>query len=222
MWQALGQLLPIAIAAALSTLPIMATILILLSDRRDEAAIPYVAGWVLGAAVVLTVATLAAQFLPDERSRHHQVVVGAFTIVIGAALIVFGVVAVRHRRSAGAHIPMPGWMDRIGSLQARPAFGLGLALNLRPKALLLVAAAGIVLRSASLQVDGTAFAMAVFIVVATSTVVTPVLLTLLSPERMGPRLGRARQWLGSEGVVITAVITLLIGVVIVCAGLVKI
>ena len=46
MWQAIGQLLPIALAAAVSSIPITATILILVSDRRDEAALPYLLGLV--------------------------------------------------------------------------------------------------------------------------------------------------------------------------------
>ena len=35
MWHAFAQLLPIAIVAALSVVPIMATIVILVSDKRD-------------------------------------------------------------------------------------------------------------------------------------------------------------------------------------------
>ena len=36
MEQALGSLLPVGVAAALSSVPIMATILILLSDQRSR------------------------------------------------------------------------------------------------------------------------------------------------------------------------------------------
>jgi hypothetical protein len=52
MWQTIAQLLPIALAAAVSSIPITATILILVSDRRDEAALPYLVGsLVLGAGI---------------------------------------------------------------------------------------------------------------------------------------------------------------------------
>jgi Sap, sulfolipid-1-addressing protein len=218
MWEAIGQLLPIAIAAAVSSIPITATILILVSDRRDEAALPYVLGLVLGATVFLTLATIAAQALPDGRGRQQDTVVGVLEIVIGVALVLSGLAALLRQRSAGER-HLPGWMSRLDTLRAGPAFGLGLALNVRPKALLLVAAAGLVLRRASLRLEGTALAMAVFTVVATSTVVAPVVLTLLSPDRMSPRLVRARTWLGAYGPVVTALVVVLVGAIVLGTGI---
>jgi hypothetical protein len=60
MLSALGELLPIAVAAAVSSVPIMATILILLSPKRSHPAIPFLVGWVLGMAAVVVVATVGA------------------------------------------------------------------------------------------------------------------------------------------------------------------
>ena len=51
MLQAIGHILPIALAVAISSVPIMATILILLSPKRAQSAIPFLIGWVLGIAV---------------------------------------------------------------------------------------------------------------------------------------------------------------------------
>ena len=218
MWQTIWQLLPIALAAAVSSIPITATILILISDRRDEAALPYLLGLVLGAAAFLTLATVAAQALPGGRDREHATAVAVFEIVIGAALVGSGVFALLRRRSAREG-RLPSWMSRLDSLRAGPAFGLGLALNVRPKALLLVAAAGLVLWRASLRLEGTALAIAVFTLVATSTVVVPIVLTLMSPERMGPRLVQARSWLASYGPDVTAVIVVLVGAFVLGAGL---
>ena len=48
MWQALGALLPIAVAVAFSSVPITVTILILLSPNRNRAALPFLVGWVIG------------------------------------------------------------------------------------------------------------------------------------------------------------------------------
>jgi cytochrome c biogenesis protein CcdA len=218
MWQALGQLLPIAIAAAVSSVPIMATILILLSDERDKAALPFLAGWVIGAATILTLATLLAQSAPQDRPRHDETWVGILEIVIGAALIAVGLVAMRRPRTQGAAVRTPAWMGRIGSIRGRRAFWLGLALNVRPKALLLIAAAGLLLRSASLSIEGTALVMAFFIVVATSTVVFPILFTLVAPDRMGPRLVATRDWISSNGPIVTGAVMVLVGLFLVYAG----
>ena len=82
--------------------------------------------------------------------------------------------------------------EQVDSLDALPAFGLGLALNVRPKAFLLAVAAGLILHSASLEPDAAVIGVTFFTILATSTVVVPVLLTLLSPKRMLPRLHAAR------------------------------
>ena len=218
MWQAMGQLLPLAVAAAVSSVPIMATILILLSDQRDEAALPFLAGWVIGATTILTLATLLAHSAPQDRPRHHETWVGVVEILIGVALIGVGIVALRRPRTEDSAGGVPDWMGRIGSIRGRRAFGLGLALNVRPKAILLVAAAGLLLRSASLSIEGTALVMAFFIVVATSSVVMPILFALVAPERMGPRLVATRDWVSSNGPVVTAVVMLLTGAFLVYAG----
>ena len=56
MLSALGELLPIAVAVAVSSVSIMATILILLSPKRNHSAIPFLIGWVVGMAGVVIVA----------------------------------------------------------------------------------------------------------------------------------------------------------------------
>ncbi len=217
MWHAFAQLLPIAIVAAISVVPIMATIVILVSDKRTQSAFPYATGWVVGTAVLVTLTTVAAAFLPEGRARHRDQVIGAVEIVIGVALIVLGVVSLVRQRSASAR-QVPGWMNRVDSLDALPAFGLGLALNARPKAFLLAVAAGLVLHTASLAAQADVLGIAFFTVVATSTVVIPVLLTLLSPTRMQPRLHAAHARLGTVGPAVTAVAMIAVGVIILVIG----
>ena len=90
-------------------------------------------------------------------------------------------------------------------------FGLGLALNLRPKSLLLVLAASLALRSQSQGLELTALAIAVYTLLATSTIVAPILLTLLAPRRMEPRLRSTRSWMVTNGHLLTAGLMLLVG-----------
>lgn len=217
MWQTLVQLLPIGIAAAASVVPIMATILILVSDRRDGSAVPYAGGWVIGAAAFVLLATVAAQFLPDGRPRQRDTAVGVAEVIVGGALMLLGVVAlVRRRRPSAARVP--GWMSKVDSLDPLPAFGLGMALNVRPKALLLAVAAGLILHTASLTPEAAAVGITFFTVLATSTVVLPVLLTVLSPRRMQPRLHAAHAHLVDWGTVVTGVAMVVVGALLLVAG----
>jgi hypothetical protein len=218
MWSALGQLFPLAIAAAISTVPITITLLILLSDRRSTAAVPFLAGSVIGAALLLTLATLAAHGLPAGRPRHPPTALGVLEILLGAAMVVYGLVVLRRPEPDEAS-QRPSRMSAIESLRAGPAFGLGLALNLRPKALLLVIAASLALRSQSLGLELTAVAIAIYTLLATSTVVGPILLTLFAPDRMEPRLRSTRGWMVANGHVLTAGLMLLVGVFVASIGI---
>ena len=216
MWQVLGQVIPAAVAAALSTVPITATIFILLSDRRGAIALPFLAGWVLGTAAGLTLTTLATHALP-ARPRQLDSLIGTLEILVGSGLVVMGLVTLvrRGRKSVG----QPSWIEGIGSFGPLPAFGIGLALNVRPKSLLLFAAASLAISGAQLSVKDTLVMIAVYTAIATSTVVAPTLATVFFPERMEPRLVSARGWISAHGAAVTGVLMILIGIVVVAAGI---
>ncbi len=217
MEQVLGQLVPVAIAAALSTVPITATIFILLSERRSSIALPFLSGWVLGTAAGLTLAMLAAQALPS-RPRQLGSLIGTLEVLVGSALIVMGLFTlVRHQRTAPSK--RPSWIEGIGGFGALPALGIGLALNLRPKALLLFAAASLAITSANLSVNDTLIAIAVYTAIATSTVVVPTLATVFFPDWMEPRLVASRDWITAHGSAVTGVVVVLIGVVVLGVGI---
>ena len=217
MGQVLAQLIPVALAAALSTVPITAAIFILLSERRRATALPFLSGWVLGTATGLTLATLAAQSLPG-RPRQFSSLIDNLEILVGSVLVLFGLVTLgRHARTSTSG--PPSWIEGIGSLGPLPALGIGLALNFRPKALLLLAAASLAISGAPPGVDDTLLLILVYTAIATSTVVAPTLATVLFPDRMEPRLVVARDWISAHGAVVTGVVVILVGVVVLAAGI---
>jgi Sap, sulfolipid-1-addressing protein len=219
MGHVLAQLIPVALAAALSTVPITVTLVILLSDNRRRTAPPFVSGWIIGTAAALVLATVAAQALPG-RPRQFSSLIDNLEILVGGALVLFGLVTLfRHRRTSAG--PGAGWMEGLGALGPLPAFGIGLALNLRPKALLLLAAAGLAISGAPLGVDDadTLFLILVYTAIATSTVVAPALATVFFPDRMEPRLVAARDWVTAHGTVVTGSVVILVGVVVLAAGI---
>ena len=217
MTELLGQLIPVALAAALSTVPITVTIFVLLSERRSAIALPFISGWVIGTAAGLTLATLAANALPP-RPRHMGPLIERFEILIGSALVVLGLVTVvrRTRASSGRR---PDWVEGIGSVGPLPAFGIGLALNFRPKSLLLFAAASLPLSGAGVGDTETLVLIAVYTAVATSTVVVPTLATVLFPSRMEPRLVRSRDWINAQGATVTGVVMILAGLFVIGLGI---
>ncbi|HKH08223.1 MAG TPA: GAP family protein [Agromyces sp.] len=219
MLQAIGHLLPIALAAAISSVPIMATILILLSPRRSQSAVPFLIGWALGIAVVVSVCTLFAQLIPASRSpRRDEPAIGLSEILVGLALIVVGIVAWRRARK-NPSTAMPKWLSTVGSFGPWASFGVAFALNLRPKGLLLAIAAGLALRAETLSPGESALVIAIYTIIAASTVAVPIIMTLVAPERMKPRLLSAQEWLTRNDVTIGSLILVVIGVVIIGSGL---
>ena len=220
MLSALGQLLPIAVAVAFSSVPITATILILLSPKRNISGAAFLIGWVAGLTIVVSVAAYGAQALPIATVRTQQTAFGLAGVVIGAALVVFGVVSgVRAARHPAAPAQGAKWLSAVKSFGPGPSFGLAVILNFRPKGLLLGVAAGLAIGSGGLSDSDTVIAVAFYVVLSASTVAVPILSTIAMPELMQPRLVRAQEWLELHGRVVTALLMGLIGVVILGASI---
>jgi hypothetical protein len=216
MGQALLQLIPLGLAAALSSVPITATIFILLSESRRRSGMAFVAGTVLGTFAVISLATVAGQALPG-RQRHHDDLVGQLEVVVGVAMVLLGVLNLARRngskRNRGA-----SWMDTIGTFGMLPVFGIALALNLRPKALLLMTAAGLAISRADLRFEQNLVLAIVYTAIGTSTVVIPVLATILAPSWMEPRLLSMKRLIAGHSAVVTATMMILVGAFVIALG----
>ena len=218
MLSALGELLPIAVAVAVSSVPIMATILILLSPKRNRSAIPFLIGWVVGMAGVVVVAAIGASALPIRSLRAPQTAIGICQIIVGLAVLVVAVMA--WRRAARAPSDRTStWLDRIDRMGPAAALGFAVALNLRPKGLLLGAAAGLSIAGSSLNDSEAVIVVAIYVGLASSTVIVPIVVTLVAPARMQPRLVLVRDWLSHNSTHITVVVLVMVGFVILGAGL---
>lgn len=217
MGQTLVQVAPLAIAAALSSVPISATIFILLAESRTRSGLAFLAGTVLGAFATVALATVAGQALPG-RERQHEALVGRLEVVIGLAMVLLGVMTLlRRNRAVGGG--SAGWLDGIGTVGTLPVFGIGLALNLRPKAVLLTVAAGLAISGAHLQSDDNLLLVTVYTAIATCTVVVPILATILFPQRMEPRLVGAKGWIAGHSTAVGASMLILIGAFVAAVGL---
>jgi Sap, sulfolipid-1-addressing protein len=216
MGSTLLQLLPLALAAALSSVTLTATVFILLSDRRIPSGLAFLAGTVIGTFAAITLATVAGQAIPG-RQRHHNAVAGTLEIAIGAAFVLLGVITLARRNRAGAGRGR-SWLDGVGSFGLVPLFGIGLALNLRPKAVLLVMAAGLAISRADLSLEDNLVLIIVYAAIATSTVVVPIVATILLPRWMELRLLAAKEWIASHSSAVSATIMILLGGFIIALG----
>jgi hypothetical protein len=220
MWQALGGLLPIAVAVAISSVPITATILILLSPNRNVAALPFLIGSVIGVAGVIVLSAFVSSALPKPPRLRPDLASAAIFIVIGLALVVLGIVNLR-RSSRTERSGIPRWLSRVGSFGALVSFAVAVLLGFRPKGLLLGMAAGLVLRGASVDAGQDVALVVIYTVIATSTVIVPITASFVARQRMEPKLIAARDWLTDNGRILTSLMMSMIGVVIFGAGLIQ-
>jgi hypothetical protein len=218
MWQALGGLLPIAVTVAFSSVPITVTILILLSPNRNRAALPFLVGWVIGVAAVIVFSTLFASTLPGPPRRGPDPATAIPLMVVGAALIVLGVINLR-RSSQSESTGLPGWLSRVDSFGGLVSFAVAVLLNFRPKGLLLGIAAGLALHATSVQADEAIVLVVIYTVIASSTVVVPIIASFVAPRRVEPKLLAARVWMTRNGRLLTSLMMFLVGVVIFGYGL---
>ncbi len=201
--QAIGHILPIALAVAISSVPIMATIVILLSPKGTKTALPFLIGWVLGMAVIVTLCTLGAQVIPAPRSdRREATAIAVAEILVGIALVVVAIIEWRRARRHPSDA-LPKWLSSVDKLGPWSAFGIAFALNVRPKGLLLAIAAGLAIRAANLSVGESAIVIAIYTIIGALTVAVPVILSLVDRKGTQPRLLEMKDWLAHNSATVT-------------------
>src|ERR1700743_2771291 len=87
---AIGDTLPFALAIAVSPIPIIAAILMLVSPGAQSKALGFLGGWVLGITGVTIIFTLLSSVL-GASDKGASPVVGVIKIVLGAAMVLLGI-----------------------------------------------------------------------------------------------------------------------------------
>ncbi|MFE5410753.1 GAP family protein [Microbacterium sp. NPDC056569] len=220
MGAVIGEILPLALGVAISPIPIIAAILMLLSPKARVTSVGFLLGWVLGIVVAVTVFTLLSSILPGQDEDASKPIQGVIQLVLGALLILLALRQWRGRPKAGEEPAMPKWMQAIDKVTFPVALGLGFLLSaVNPKNLLLAAAAGVDIGSAVLEIGEIVLVIAIFTVIAASTVLVPVVGYLIAADKLRDPLDALRVWLSRENAVIMAVLLLVIGVSLIGKGI---
>lgn len=220
MGSVIGDILTPALGVAISPIPIIAAILMLLSPKARVTGTGFLLGWVLGIVVAVTVFTLLSSILPAEDADASQPIKGVVQLILGALLLLLAAQQWRGRPRTGAEPAMPKWMQAIDSITFPKALGLGFLLSaVNPKNLLLAASAGVTIGASGLGGGEVAVAIAVFTLIAASTVLVPVVGYLVAADRLRGPLDALRGWLAKENAVIMAVLLLVIGVAVIGKGI---
>lgn len=214
MGPVIGEILPLAVGVAVSPIPIIAAILMLFSPRATSTSTGFLLGWVVGIVAATAVFTALAGVLGT--GDGPSAVASWIKIGLGVVLVLVGIRQWLHR---GGHHATPKWMTAIDDLTFVRALGLGVLLSaVNPKNLIMAAGAGVIIGSGAVGVGGDVVAIAVFTVIAASTVAVPVVAYALAAGRMCGPLESLRKWLQDNNATVMATLILVIGVVLVGKG----
>ncbi len=217
--QAIGEVLPAAMAVTLSPFPIIAIVLLLAAPGARANGILFTLGW-MGGLSALTALTLAISQGTDSADGTSATWVDWARVAGGALMILLGIKKWRTRPRAGDDVPMPKWMKGFDNVSPRKALTLGFLLaaaNIKNVALVGSAAASIT----DLVAGGhDAFlGAAVFVVLSSASVLAAVVYSLVAGERATAPLESVKQFMLANNAVIMMVILLVLGAKILGDGL---
>jgi threonine/homoserine/homoserine lactone efflux protein len=205
-----GVVIGLGVALALTPICPLAVIVLLSVQRGVRKAWAFF----LGEFLVLLVICAAAVFLQVGTSQQSAGKAASYvTLLAGVFLLGLGGWLITQSRRGG-EVKEPSWLGKADQMEPWPAFLLGLFL---PTYVFAIAAGAHIVGTH----PGTATAIAamlVFLLVGTSTVYTPIVLTQVMPERSGPARARLRDWLVRNWHEVGAVLLLVVGVLLIVKG----
>lgn len=215
---AIGDLLPSALAVALSPIPIIAIVLVLGAPNARRAGPAFAVGWVAGLLAVSVVVVLLVGSGDDPDSDDPGV--DWLKIAIGILFLLMAAKQWTKRPKEGEEPEMPAWMATIDTATPPRAALLGAALSgANPKNLALTLAAVASIAEAGLDAGDTAIAVALFIALGSVTVAGSVLFYLVDADRAARPLAAVKQFMSDNNAVIMMVVLLLLGAKLLGDGL---
>lgn len=216
MGTVIGDLLPLGIGVAISPIPIVAAILMILSSNASGAATGFAIGWVSGILAATGLVVLVAGAMDPATDREPSTTVSWIKVALGVLLLGLALKQWRDR----ADTTPPGWMRAIDQLTTIRAAGLGLLLSAaNPKNLLLCVSAGVTIGSSTLSPGAKIVAVLVFTVLAAASVLAVVLGYAVAADRLRDTLDRTRTWLQDNNHAVMAIVLAVMGAVVLGKGI---
>jgi threonine/homoserine/homoserine lactone efflux protein len=211
----LTELIPLALVISLSPLSIIPAVLVLHSPRPRPAGLAYLFGWLLAIAVLTAIFVEVSGLLGDLHNPPKWA--SWLRIVVGAALIVFGIFGWLNRHKS-AH--SPAWMRRItDTTPARAGATAAVLAVVNPKVLFICAAAGLAIGTEGLSTVRSWLALLWFVLAAGSSVALPILAYAVFSDRLDDALGRLKDWMEKQHAVLVAIILIVIGLLVLYKGI---
>ena len=106
----MGEIPPLALGIAISPVPMIAVILMLLAPSARATSLGFLLGWFFGVVVAVALFVVLASALGLGGASGPSSLVSRVKLVLGAALVGLGLRQWRARPAAGEVAVLPSWM----------------------------------------------------------------------------------------------------------------
>lgn len=212
----LTGLVPLGLVISLSPLTVIPAVLVLQAPRPRPSGLAFLGGWLFGLAA-LTALSVGASGLLGGLDKAPPRWSAWLRVVLGAALIVFGVVRWLKRNGQAES---PAWMRSFASITPARAGITGAVLAVvRPDVALICVPAGLGIGTSGLGVAGDWMAAAFFVAIAASSVAIPILAYAAAGSRLDDTLARLKDWMDRNNAVLLAAVLVVIGAMVLYHGI---
>jgi hypothetical protein len=220
MGQALGEMLPLAIGIAISPLPIIAIILMLITPKARSNGLAFLGGWMLGLAVVGTVVLIVANTAGIATSSGPSRTVSWIKLVLGLLLLVVAWRQFRKRPKPGEEALLPKWMRALDGFTPTRSLAIGALLSgVNPKNLILNATAAAGIAQSGLGGFQQAVVLLVLVIVGSLGVMAPVGVYFAMGDKAAHVLDGWKTWLAANNATVMMVLFLVFGVTLIGKGI---
>jgi threonine/homoserine/homoserine lactone efflux protein len=211
--EAIGDMLPSAVGVAISPVPIIAVVLMLVNARGRVNGPAFLLGWIVGIAGLGVILLALASGADAHDEGEPAGWVSWLKLALGLGLLLLALNQWRKRPQEGEEPATPKWMGALDTFTPPKAGGAGVFLSaLNPKNLLLTVAGMAAIAQTGISTGDQAIALIVFVLIATIGVGAPVVIYFALGDRSRDLLDRLKTWMGENNAVIMAVLLLIIGV----------
>lgn len=212
-----AETLPFAAVIALSPLPIIAVLLLLAAPAGLRGGALLALGRVVTLAVLVLALSAVTELIDDAAGSTAPAAV--LKVALGAVLVVVAVRKWAKRPRGDDPEALPAWMRAVDTMKPGAALRLGVLVTVaNPKELAMAAGAALTLGGAMAGIGTVVVAGVIFVVIATLGATLPVVVLAVGRERVAPALGSARDWFVRNNATIVAVVMLVLGAVLIGAG----
>ena len=220
MTETASQILGSAIGIAISPVPIISVIIILLTSKARSNSIAYISGWFVGLVGVILLGiglALLWQRTLTFDSPHSD---STIYFLLGGAFFLMFVFTLWQQPKVDDEDELPAWADKLEELTPIYGFGLGfIGSALTPKNLLLTLGATFTIIAAGETTLETLELLVIFLLVASIGILLPIAIYFLGGDRSKAALDRWKVRLLRHRYIALAIVFLMLSIAMISEGL---